>query len=49
MSLHVTATAGAVAAARLYYGVLGPRAPWRAAVVASAGSEFDYADRAVAA
>jgi Putative transposase/Transposase zinc-binding domain len=24
----------------LYYGVLGPRAPWRAAVVASAGSEW---------
>jgi Putative transposase len=27
----------------------GPRAPWRAAIVASAGSEFDYSDRAFAA
>lgn len=24
----------------LYYGVLAPRAPWRAAVVATAGSEW---------
>jgi hypothetical protein len=27
----------------LYYGVLAPRAPWRAGVVASAGSEWSDA------
>jgi Putative transposase len=31
----------------LYYGVLAPRAPWRAAVVASAGSEWSAAAAAV--
>jgi hypothetical protein len=31
----------------LYYGLLAPRAPWRAAVVASAGSEWSAAAAAV--
>src|SRR5206468_8649508 len=31
----------------LYYGLLAPRAPWRAAVVASAGSEWSDASTAV--
>ncbi len=31
----------------LYYGLLAPRAPWRAAVVASAGSEWSHAAAAV--
>lgn len=33
----------------IYYGVLAPRAPWRAAVVASAGSQWSAAPAEVVA